>query len=134
VPAEFAIRNHGKDAVLQSMEPFDFKVDDQVSDSQISKSGTNSKRGPPKYKKNETMALDCQKKLFLMGAQRTALSKYSSLKYRMNDKIQCMLCPKDDALSVLRRNWWLHCCRKHADFITYRSQMVDYMLCLILIL
>ena len=33
VPAEFAIRNHGEDAVLQSIETFDDKVEDQLSGS-----------------------------------------------------------------------------------------------------
>ena len=77
--AEFAIRHHGEDAVIQSIETFEFKVEDQLSGSQTSSktqrglngkksmSETNCKRGRrPKYKKSETMGLDFRKKIFLM--------------------------------------------------------------------
>ena len=136
--AEFAIRNHGEVAVLQSIETFDDIFKDRLSDSQTSsqtqtslngkksKSETNSKKcRPTKYKKSETKRLNCRKQILLKRAKRAALLKYSSLRYHANDRIRCMLCPKDDALSMVTRNWRRHCCMMHADFITYRSQMVS---------
>ena len=145
--AEFAIRNHGEDAVLQSIETFDDVFEDQLSDSQTSSqtqtslnrknsdSETNSKKCRPAiYKKSETKRLNCRKQILLKRAKRAALLKYSSMRYHANDKILCMLCPKDDALSMVTRNLRRHCCMMHADFITYRSQMVGYMLCIIFIL
>ena len=143
VRAEFAIKKHGENAVAQSVETSDDKVEDQLSDSRTSsiaqasltgkKSTTNSKRRrPSKCKNSETKMLDCRKRMLFARAKRAAFLKYSSLKYRAKGKIPCMLCPKDGILktllSVTAKNWFRHCCRMHTDFIAYRSQMVGYIL------